>query len=106
MKETDLAQSKRNDLVSSRNQVDNKPTLNDLNIDKTQSHRCQTMAELPEAAYTISRGTAWPTGTPAYPAELPPPSPQLYVAYPPQAPTAKPFIQPDGNPVIGQRHHH
>lgn len=52
-------------------------------IDKVQSHRWQTMAELPEAAYTISRGTARRAGTSTYSAELPPPRPQLDVPYHP-----------------------
>jgi len=51
LKETDLAQGKRNDLVVSLNQVHDKPTLRDLNIEKTQSHRWQTIAELPEADF-------------------------------------------------------
>ena len=45
LKETELAQGRRTDLVASCNQVDDAPTLEELGISKIQSHRWQTEAE-------------------------------------------------------------
>jgi hypothetical protein len=47
-------QGKRTDLVTSCNQVDDKPILSDLGISRIQSHRWQLEAEVPPGAQIVA----------------------------------------------------